>query len=573
MTRIKAIIFDLDDTLLDTTDLIKDVAIKKAIDSMISSGLNTSKEKAFKNIKEILNKDPCADKFRILAENIYKNKNKKELEKIIKSGKDAYYSYNINTENIKLEKEIKDTLIKLNKEYTLALISTGNPKLQFQKIDALGLREFFNHIYINQKDTKEECFLEAVEALGIKANRIMGIGDRLDVDIKASNKLGLTSVQIKKGTYKNLKPKSELEKPDYKIKKIVDILDILENIKNTENKLEKGPKIALIGGGTGLPTLLEGLKHYTYNLSAIVTITDAGRSSGRLRKDLNILPPGDIRNNLIALSDSEKVLHDLLQYRFEDGDLKGHSVGNLLIAALTKMTGNFETAIKEMSKILNLKGGVYPASLQDTNICAELDDGTILNNEQEIVIKGERIKSEKRSPIKKMFITPKDAKANPSAIEAIQDADAIIIGPGSLLTSVIPNLLIKDIRNAINNSKAKKIYICNIVTQPGQTQNFSASKHLKTIKKYLEGNIDYIILNSQEPSEKLKKQYKQEKCEIVENDISNIKEEETTPIVKNLLESIKEKKLLWEKQYLLRHDSEKVAELIIDIISGEQNKG
>jgi uncharacterized cofD-like protein len=336
----------------------------------------------------------------------------------------------------------------------------------------------------------------------------------------------------------------------------------------TENKLEKGPNVVVIGGGTGLPTLLEGLKKFTYNLSAIVTITDEGRSSGTLRKELNILPPGDIRNNLIALSDSEKLLHDLFQYRFEEGSLKGHSMGNLLIAALVKITGNYETAIREVSKILNLKGGVYPSSLQDTHICAELEDGTILCNEQEVVVKGDRINKVKRAKVKRMYIDPEDAQANPSAVNRILEADIIIIGPGSLLTSVIPNLLIKGIAEAIKKSKAKKAYVCNIVTQPGQTDGFKASDHIDMIIRYLGKNVlDYVILNKKKPSEDLLQAYAKENSYLVENDIENIKKLCITPIEEDLLEKITEKKILWEKLYLLRHDSDKIAELIVNLVS------
>lgn len=565
MSRIKAIILDLDDTLFDTTNQIKEKALRRSIRAMIEKGLPCTEEEGFAKIKEIISKDPSAEKFDELA--AFYDSSKESAE----AGKEEYY--NINIEGIHLFPGVRKTLSSLKKDYKLVLISTGKPELQYHKLEILDIKEYFDHILINQKNTKEECFLEAIDLLGIKANRIIGIGDRPDVDVKAANKLGMTSVRVRQGGYKEVIPGSSLEIADYDIVDLSEIMPILENIETNDNKLQQGPKIVVIGGGTGMPTLLEGLRKYSYNLSAVVTITDAGRSSGRLRKDLNILPPGDIRNNLIALSDSEKLMHDLFQYRFEEGDLKGHSLGNLLIAALTKITKNFETAIKEVSKILNLKGGVYPSTLHDTHICAELEDGTILNNEQEIVIKGEKLEEKKRPPIKRVFINPEDAEANASAVARIKEADIVVIGPGSLFTSVIPNLLVKGIKDAIKETDAKKVYICNIVTQPGQTEDMKASGHVKVIQENLDGNnIDYVILNSQKPSKELIEQYKEERADIVENDIQEIKSLGVGVIEEDLLESIKEKKMLWEKQYLLRHDSNKIAELLVSIVSNGNGK-
>ena len=565
MANIKAIIFDLDDTLYDMQEQRIEPALEKAVTAMVQSGLDTTKEDAFRIIKNLFTTNLKKNNFLELS-NLYNNGTKDEIEKIANIGKKAYYSYKSKT--LKPFEGVKEMLSRLEKKYTLALITFGDPDTQNKKIDQLGIREYFDIVTITQNPDKEECFLDVIDQLGIKQNYMMTVGDRIDSEITIGNKLGMSTTRLLKGRYKNLRPDNNLEEPDHTLNRINELEALLDDIHVKEGKLANGPKIVVIGGGTGLPTLLEGLKKYTQRLYPIVTITDEGRSSGKLRKELDILPPGDVRNNIIALSESEKLLHDLFQYRFDEGTLKGHSLGNLLIAALTKMTGNFQTAIREVGKILNIKGGVYPATLENTHICAELEDGTILNNEQEIVLKGEKINTTMRASIKRAFLEPGDVKGNEGAIQKIRDADIIVIGPGSLFTSVIPNLLIDDIKQSIKESRAKKVYTCNIVTQPGQTDSYKASDHVKMIIKHLgEGILDHAIVNKQKPSKELKEQYAKDKSYIVENDPLNIKKLGVIPIEADLIEDITEQKVLWEKLYLLRHDSNKVAEIIVDLVN------
>lgn len=326
----------------------------------------------------------------------------------------------------------------------------------------------------------------------------------------------------------------------------------------------KTKKIVAIGGGTGLPMVLEGLKNYDCELTAIVTVTDSGRSSGALRKDYNVLPPGDIRNCLIALSESEKLLQDLFQYRFENGCLEGHSFGNLFIAALSKLTGSFEEAIKEASKILKIKGKVLPSTLEDVHICAELEDGTILEQEDNITRRSQKTNNDPK--IKRVFLKPQNIEANPEAVKAIEEADVIVIGPGSVYVSIITNLLIDGIRDAIKNSKAKKIYICNIMTQPFQSDDFKVSDHIKTIIKYLgSGVLSYAVLNNGVPSKELLELYAKEHALMVENDVDEIKKLKVMPVLANLIEKTDEKRILWEKRDLLRHDSEKLAKIIMEL--------
>jgi len=326
----------------------------------------------------------------------------------------------------------------------------------------------------------------------------------------------------------------------------------------------EGLKIVTIGGGTGTSSLLEGLKKYTDNITCVVTVTDTGRSSGMIRKDLQVLSPGDIRNCLIALSNSEKLLCDLFQYRFENGALEGHSFGNLFIAALAKVTGSFEKAIEEASKILQLKGKVLPATFDIVNICAELADGTYLQEENEII---DRHNSQVhlRSRIKRVFHEPQ-ARVNPSVVKAIAEADIIIICPGSLYTSVIGNLLIGELCTAVNDSKAKKIYVCNIMTQVSQTHGYTASDHVKEVLKYLDGTVDYVLINTKLPDKRLLAEYEKEHASIVTNDFSELEKLSVKIVADSLLDESSARKLLWEKKDLLRHDPDKVARLIMQLV-------
>ena len=255
---------------------------------------------------------------------------------------------------------------------------------------------------------------------------------------------------------------------------------------------------------------------------------------------------------------------DLFQYRFNNGSLKGHSFGNLFIAALTKLTGSFEKGIEEASKILKLKGKVLPSAFENTNICAELEDGSIIEEENNIVDRhNENVHL--RSPIKQVYLKP-EVNANEKAIKEIEEADLIVLCPGSLFTSIITNLLVKGIPEAINKSKAKKVYICNIMSQQCQTHDYKASDHLKQIIKYLKGTLDYIVLNTKKPDEKLIEVYKKENAGLIENDIEEIEKIGCKIIAEDLLDKSAEKKMLWEKKDLLRHDSDKTAEILIGLL-------
>jgi uncharacterized cofD-like protein len=258
-------------------------------------------------------------------------------------------------------------------------------------------------------------------------------------------------------------------------------------------RLRRGYKVVAIGGGTGLSTLLRGLKRYTSNLTAVVTVTDDGGSSGRLQKELGILPPGDIRNCLVALADDEAMVTDLFRYRFSEGaGLLGHSFGNLFLAAMTGITGNFDRAIKESSRVLNIKGRVLPSTLENVRLRATLEDGSEARGETSI--------STSSAPISRLVLEPPGAEPLDEVLDAIAEADAIILGPGSLYTSILPNLLVARVAAAIARATSPKIYICNVMTQPGETDDYTAAKHVAVLFEQSGARVcDYTIVNLEPP--------------------------------------------------------------------------
>lgn len=287
-------------------------------------------------------------------------------------------------------------------------------------------------------------------------------------------------------------------------------------LKLRHHYLKRGPRIVAIGGGTGLSTLLRGLKELTSNITAIVTVTDDGGSSGRLREDLGMSPPGDIRNCLVALAEQENICVNLFNYRFSHGkEMSGHCLGNLLLAGLTEMSGSFAIAVQEMSRILAVRGRVLPVTLENVVLVGEMQDGRIIKGQTEMVHDPGRIK--------RVFLEPDACSPLQEAIDAILSADAIIVGPGSLYTSVIPNLLVPGIREAIQKTQAKTYYICNIMTQPGETDGYQASHHLKAILDHTDqGLIDKIIVNNEIISEKLKLKYQAQGAKPVLTDEKNL---------------------------------------------------
>lgn len=277
-------------------------------------------------------------------------------------------------------------------------------------------------------------------------------------------------------------------------------------------------KIVVIGGGTGLSTLLRGLKMHPFDITAIVTVADDGGSSGRLRDDYDIPPPGDVRNVIAALSDVEPLIEQMFQYRFNNSnELGGHSLGNLMLTALTDITGDFSYAIAEMCKVLNVHGKVIPAANKKITLHAELIDGTYIQGESRI--------PDAAVPIKRVFLAPQDVTALPAAVKAIKNADMIVIGPGSLYTSIIPNLLVNEIGKAVVESTAKKIYVCNLMTQRGETIGYTASRHVEAIHAHVGTPfIEVILIHNDELPQNVKASYKEENAEPVLFDIDRLTE-------------------------------------------------
>ncbi len=273
-------------------------------------------------------------------------------------------------------------------------------------------------------------------------------------------------------------------------------------------------KIAAIGGGTGLSTMLKGLKLHTRKITAIVSVADDGGSSGILRSDMGMLPPGDVRNCIAALVDMDGQYAELLNYRFRDGVFQGHTVGNMILAAINETSSNFDEAVSKLARLVGICGRVVPVSNESITLGARLKDGSVIEGESNI---GERKGS--TAPIDRVFITPSDAKPVESAVNAINEADIIVLGPGSLYTSVIPNLLVSGITDAIRESRAKKVYVCNIMTQPGETEGMTASDHLDAIEKHsAERLVDYIVVNDAPIPESVREVYAAESSEPVSAD-------------------------------------------------------
>ena len=323
-------------------------------------------------------------------------------------------------------------------------------------------------------------------------------------------------------------------------------------------------KVVAIGGGTGLSTLLRGLKlhvaepgrparlkPYISRPAAIVTVTDEGGSSGKLRREFGILPPGDIRNCLVALADDEQLFTRLFNYRFSDGrGLAGHSFGNLFLAALTALTHDFAKAVRVSSEVLAVRGEIFPSTLSDVRLEARLRDGRVVFGESRI--------NKTRVPVQRLRIVPARCQPLPEALAAIKAADLITIGPGSLYTSLIPNLLVHSISEQIARSKALKVYIANLMTQPGETRGYTAADHLRAMHEHAGGRVfDRVILNTGELSAGMLRRYAAQRAAPVQNDLQAVRALGVEPVQANLL----------EEHHVARHDSSRLAKLLLNLAS------
>lgn len=331
---------------------------------------------------------------------------------------------------------------------------------------------------------------------------------------------------------------------------------------SNKNAGHRGLRVVALGGGTGLSALLRGLKHNVVrrqdptptakrpiaDLAAIVTVTDDGGSSGRLRRENRILPPGDIRNCMVALASDEALLSHLFQYRFHAGrGLTGHNFGNLFLAALTHVTGDFAEAVRVSSKVLAIRGRIFPSTVANVTLKAVLENGKRVHGETSI--------SASKTPIRKLQLNPRRVRAVPEAIEAIRHADLILLGPGSLYTSILPNLLIPEIAHAIQRSKAPRVYIANLMTQPGETTGYSLSEHLNAIQRHVPGRIvDFVVANRKSVSPDVARRYQKEGAERVIVDLPFLKKQRVRVILDSLL----------EEHGVIRHDSKRLARLLLE---------
>lgn len=323
--------------------------------------------------------------------------------------------------------------------------------------------------------------------------------------------------------------------------------------------------IVIIGGGTGTSTLLSGLRELPTNNSVIVSTSDDGGSTGRLRQELGVLPPGDIRQCLVGLSYGDSVIKNLFNYRFDSGSLKGHTIGNIIISGLEKSTGSIENAIKESAKLLNVRGDVVPITLHPTELSATLEDGTEIKGEHNI----DDPEHNGELKIENLSLQP-SGPANPRALELIKNADAIVFGPGDVYTSTVPNLLARGVRDAIAQSKASKVLIVNLMTKWGQTNGYRASDFVTGIEKYLQpAKIDTVVVNAKKLDAKSLELYKEEKAEAVECDLDTLQKMGVEVVCEDLaLTNMFEKDGADDlKRSFVRHDSEKLANIIYKLVS------
>lgn len=312
-------------------------------------------------------------------------------------------------------------------------------------------------------------------------------------------------------------------------------------------------KIVVVGGGTGTFVVLSALRDYPVCLSAIVTMADNGGSTGRLRDQYGVLPPGDVRRALVALSGASRDLREIFNYRFNSGELKGHSIGNIFLTGLEKMKGSFAEAVKVATRVLDVSGDVIPVTLDNINLCAELTDGTIVRGETNIDVPLHN----PEISIKKVWLEP-EASINPDARDAILSADLIVMGPGDLYTSLVPNLVVKGIVSAIRNSKAKKVYVCNLMTKYGETHSFGARDFLNVVEKYLgRGILDYAVFNNKKPSASVLRWYRKENAFFVDPSRLDLQSRKPQIILVDLLEPGR----------FIRHDPrKKLAKVLVDLL-------
>lgn len=550
---IGAVVFDLDDTLFDCTGSLVDASRWRAAKALVEHGLPMTVEEAFLLQKSLAE---AQGPYFLVFDEIGRRYN------LSRDAVDAaYHAYN--SDEVGAIKPFPDAEAALSELRAMGiltmLLTTGVYQRQAKKIDLLGIRGLFDDIFINDTERGvlvSESLRHLLSRHNLRPHEALIVGDRPHGEIRAGNELGATTVQMLHGRFRDAEPRDEYEVPHYKINRLFQVPTIAGLL--AVGKPPEDLRVVAIGGGTGLPIVLQGFKAYARQRTAVVTVMDSGRSSGRLRSELRMLPPGDARNCLVALSEPgrrERELYELFKYRFSQGSFEGMSLGNLIIAALTDMTGSFDRAIRRLSDLMNIRGKVLPSTVTDAHICAELVDGTILEEEY-------NVRTVDKPPIKRVFLKPETAEVLAEVVDEIMAADIVILGPGSLFTSVIVNLLVPGVRKAVRETRARKFYVCNVVTQPGQTDGFDAADHVRAVQQYLgEGVLDVVILNSTSPRKEILERYESEGARLaaVTDDLRTLG---PRLVLADLVEDLDQSRVLWEKQDLLRHNPDKLADTI-----------
>ncbi len=556
---IKAVVFDLDDTLYDCSGTLLEASRQRAAQALVDAGLPMTVDQALELQAQLAEQygphflvfDEIARRYDLSQEAVDR----------------AFRAYNRDeVEAIEPFPDVLPTLAYLREEGILCfLLTSGIHRRQSSKIERLGLEDAFDEVVINDVDRgglMSECMRYLMDKHHLRPEETMIVGDRPQEEIRVGNDLGMLTVQMMHGRFSEFEPRDEGERPQVHIARIFQVPTLVSLI--NMGKPPRVLRIVAIGGGTGLPIVLEGCKSYCDEPAGVVTVTDSGRSSGRLREELGVLPPGDARNCLVALSETgerERLLNELFQYRFSQGSFEGMSLGNLVIAAMTNLRRNFMEGIGVLSKLLNIRGRVLPPTTEDCHICAELEDGTHRTGEV-------HVRELNKPRIKRLYLKPEAPAACEQTVREILNADLVLIGPGSLFTSVVANLLVPGIRQALAETRAVKIYVANIVTQPGQTDGFGAADHLRAILQVTgDAVVDYALFNSQFPSEDILERYRREGAAPVVPG-PDLDEGAVQVLTANLVEDLDKKRVLWEKQDLLRHHPDKLADAVCRIYAG-----
>lgn len=560
MKNVRAILFDLDGTLFDLNPLVR-AARRRVAHLLHSNGFFASRTYALRRINDLERKhgpyyssSPYYFAFYDIAKTLYRDKPDRFQRFLKDRGKDhtaetdpveafvAELEHVYNREDIEDLKPFADavqTLRELRQAgYLLFLVTFGRPVRQKNKIDRLRIAPFFDKIVNEGPPSHDYWFTELFEEYKLDPGEAVCVGDRTHDEIRAGNRLGCTTVWMRRGRFSEEEP-AEGDRPGYQIRYLAQLSTLLHMARLGKDR--EHLRVVAIGGGTGLPTVLSGIRTYTASPTAVVAVTDTGASSGRIRWNLGVQPPGDIRNALIALADPGQVspgLFRIFHHRFPDseqeaGIFKNDHIGNFLVAALTQQLDDFQKAIQTACDMLHVRGTVLPASIDNVDICAELENGEHRYTEwmvrkpgkpplkQAYLVSNSDILQElnrKNSALSRIdaphdgqveihtvrgrvFRPPRNrVRAPQEAVRAISEADIVVLGPGSLFTSVITNLLVPDIQNALlNRSSGMTLYVCNILTQPGQTDGFKASDHLRAILRHFpdpnaRGVVDHMLV-------------------------------------------------------------------------------